>query len=125
MAVIVNKEARIAKIIRDTIDVSNYYEDHRQGGWTTHKEESYSCGNCKRGVSRSSKFCSHCGFQLKGIEDRIEKRRKVKAAPYKKAYDNLRSLRDTFDKNSIEYGLIDKSVKELWEHISHIRAEIL
>ena len=40
----------MAKIIRDTKEVTDYYEDYRIAGYSTHIAEAYYCGNCKKEI---------------------------------------------------------------------------
>lgn len=104
----------MAKIIRDTKQITEYYEDYRCGGYSTRTVEAYYCGKCKRElVSSSVKFCSHCGSALRGIQDEIEKRRKKKVKPYEIAYENILNFRNTFDKESLEYNYLTETLKEI------------
>lgn len=104
----------MAKIIRDTKQVTTYSEDYRCGGYSTRTVEAYYCGKCKRELTSSSvKFCSHCGSALRGIQDEIEKRRKKKVKPYEIAYENILNFRNTFGKESLEYQYLTETLKEI------------
>lgn len=111
----------MAKIIKDTKQVTEYYEDYRCGGYSTRTVEAYYCGNCKKEVGSSSvKFCSHCGNALKGVQDEIEKRRKKKVKPYETAYDNILNFRNTFDEESLEYKYLTDTLKRINEKIIYM-----
>lgn len=110
----------MAKIIKDTKQVTEYYEDYRCAGYSTRTVEAYYCGNCKKEVGSSSKFCSHCGSALKGVQDEIEKRRKKKVKPYETAYDNILNCRNTFDKESLEYKYLNNILEEINEKIIYM-----
>ena len=104
----------MAKIIKDTKQVTEYYEDYRSGGYSTRTVEAYYCGNCKREIDSSAvKFCSHCGSALKGVQDEIEKRRKKKMKPYEIAYDKILNFRNTLDKESLEYKYLTETLEEI------------
>ena len=108
----------MAKIIKDTKQVTEYSEDYRSGGYSTRTVEAYYCGNCKREIGSSSvKFCSHCGTVLKGVQDKIRERRKKAVKPYQAAYDNILDFRNTFDKESLEYEYLSDTLKEINEDI--------
>lgn len=108
----------MTKIIKDTKQVTKYSEDHRQGGWSTHEEVAYFCGKCNCEIDSSVKFCSHCGTELKGIRDKIEERRKKQIKPYETAHDNLAKIRNTFDRESLEYKYLTEILKEINKEIN-------
>lgn len=112
----------MAKIIKDTKQVTEYYEDYRSGGYSTKTVEAYYCGNCERELYSSTvKFCSHCGTALKGIQDKIAERRKEKMKPYETAYDKILEFRGTLDKDSLEYKYLTDTLKKINEDIFRIK----
>lgn len=111
----------MAKIIKDTKQVTEYSEDYRCGGYSTRTVEAYYCGNCKSEIGSSSvKFCSCCGSALKGVQDEIEKRRKKKVKPYERAYDNILNFRNSFDKESLEYKYLTNTLEKINEKIFYM-----
>lgn len=111
----------MAKIIKDTKQVVEYSEDYRCGGYSTREVEVYYCGHCGRELSSSTvKFCGHCGNALSGIQDKIAERRNAKVKPYEKAYDSILSLRNTFDKESLEYKYLTDTLKEIDKKITYM-----
>lgn len=104
----------MAKIIKDTKQIIEYYEDYRCGGYSTRTVEAYYCGECKKELdSSSAKFCSHCGAVLKGVQDKIEARRKKMVKPYEVAYNKIFDFRSTFNKESLEYEYLTDTLKEI------------
>lgn len=109
----------MARIIKDTKEVREYSEDYRQGGWSTHEVVAYFCSNCGKELSSSSvKFCNHCGTGITGIRDKITERQRKRNKPYQNAYDNLSSIRSTFDRDSLEYKYLTETLKEIIKEIS-------
>jgi predicted amidophosphoribosyltransferase len=104
----------MAKIIKDTKQITEYSGDYRSGGRVTYTVEAYYCGNCKKELSASNvKFCNHCGSPLRGVQNEIEKRRKKIAKPYEDAYNKIMTFRNTFDKESLEYRFLSNALIDL------------
>lgn len=110
----------MAKIIKDYKTVTSYSEDYRSGGWSSHQVVAYFCGSCEKEVTSTSKFCSHCGAELKGLDDEIEKRVRKKKRPYKKAIDNLTKIRNEFKSDSLEYKYLSEAIKKAIRDESYI-----
>ena len=112
----------MAKIIKDMKQISEYSEDYRSGGWSTREVEAYYCGKCGKELTSSYvKFCSYCGTALRGIQDNIYERKKKKLQPYHKAYANIDGLRKTFDKDSLEYEYLTKTLQQIDNDTKFIR----
>lgn len=110
----------MAKVIKDTKQISEYSEDYRCGGWTTRTVEAFYCSNCNNELSTVGKFCPHCGEALKGIRNKIEERRRKAVRPYEKAYDQLLELRKNLEKDSIAWNYITKAITDLGTKINDI-----
>lgn len=49
-----------------------WYEDYRQGGWTTVKVTKCECSECGNRVNSLAKFCDECGVKFNGVLDKRE-----------------------------------------------------
>lgn len=114
----------MAKIIRDTKEVTDYYEDYRIAGYSTHIAEAYYCGNCKKEIKEDDRFCKYCGTALKGIQDKIRERQKKAAKPYEEAYAKIRDFRNTLDKESLEYEYLTDLLEDIHEDINYTYRKI-
>jgi hypothetical protein len=110
----------MAKVIKDTKQISAYSEDYRCGGWTTRTVEAFYCSNCNKELLTVGKFCPHCGEPLKGMRNKIEERRRKAARPYEEAYGQLLEFRNTLEKDSIAWTYITKAMTNLTMKISNI-----